>query len=239
MVVPCAVGREDEVAATRDAALALDGRVAAVVGQNGAACVGRMQMRAGEIAGVIDRHGAADARRDLQAPAEAGIGQQELLSIGEFRRRHVGLRRDTRDLVEIWRDFRPLPVMRHGLHLARGDATLGELARLRETGFLEPRLLRGRIRLRAQPDRLMLRVGVQSLHARARVRGQGRVGRCLDVVAHGHRAARLPAAAPRHRLIWTGRPIPGIGKLAELLTGWRRSQSSSMSRRRAPKRGNA
>ena len=60
VVVPGAVRREDQIAARGLAALALDGGVAAVVGQDGAARVGRVDVHRRDVAGIVDRDRAAD-----------------------------------------------------------------------------------------------------------------------------------------------------------------------------------
>ena len=73
------------------AALALDIGVAALVRQDGAAGVRAVHMRGRDVAGIVDRDRAADGVGDLQAAAEAGIGQQDALPVGELDRRDVGL----------------------------------------------------------------------------------------------------------------------------------------------------
>ncbi len=126
VIVPGAGGREDEVAAFRDAALALDRGVAALRRQDGAAGVGRVAMDRRHVARIVDRDGAADDARHLQPAAQARIGEEELLPVGELYGRHVGGLGDLGDAREIGRDVAPAPQPRHRLHLPRRDPARGE-----------------------------------------------------------------------------------------------------------------
>src|SRR6476469_3162463 len=99
MVVPGAVGGEDDVAAVGFATLALDIGVAAFVGQDGAAGVRAVHVGGGDIARIVDRDRAADRIGHLQAAIEAGIGEQDALPVGECDRRDIGLAGDVRDAV--------------------------------------------------------------------------------------------------------------------------------------------
>src|SRR6185437_10746134 len=101
----------------------------------------RMDMHRRDIARIVDRDRAADRRRYLQAAAETGIGEEELLPVGEFDRRHVRFLRDLRDAIEIGRDLFPAPAMRLRLHLIGADTTGRELAADIETSLAEPRPL--------------------------------------------------------------------------------------------------
>src|ERR1043166_9514917 len=78
VVVPGAVRGQDQIAARRLAALALDRRIAAILGEDRAAGVRGVPVHRRDIAEVVDRYRAADRRRHLQPAAEAGIDQQEL-----------------------------------------------------------------------------------------------------------------------------------------------------------------
>ena len=196
MVVPCAVGGQHEIAARRLAALPLHIGVAAVVGEDGAAGVGAVQMGAGDIAGVVDRHRAADGRGHLQAPAKAGIGEKELLAVGEFHGGHVRLGGDAGDLVEIGGNFAPFPVVRNRLHLPGAHAPLRHLPGGASLRVAEPRALGRRVGLRAQPDRQAASLRVQGLHARAGVGVEGRMGGLLGV---GHGISVLRARWARSR----------------------------------------
>ena len=66
------------VAARRQTALALYRRVAAILREDGAAGIGRVDVHRRDIARQVDRHRAAYRRRDLKPPAKPGIGQQEI-----------------------------------------------------------------------------------------------------------------------------------------------------------------
>ena len=183
MVVPGAVRGEDEIAVVRRDALALDDGVAAFFGQDGAARIGRMQMHRRHIAGIVDRDGAADGVGHLQAAVQSGIEQKNALPVGELDRRYIGLGGDLRDLLEVAVIFVPLPHMRQRFHLIDGDAAGAELAGTFARGFAEPRLLRRRVRLGADPDIMLAGVGVDGLHQFARFVGQSARGRGL----HCHR----------------------------------------------------
>src|SRR4029077_1925979 len=69
VVVPGAVRREYETAAPRFAALAFDPRIAAVLGQDGAARIGRMDVHRRHVARIVDRYRAPDGVRDLESAA--------------------------------------------------------------------------------------------------------------------------------------------------------------------------
>ncbi len=86
VVVPGAVRGQDQIAARSLATLALDRGVAAILGQDGAARIGGMDMHRRDIARIVDRDGAADRAGDLQPAAESRIGEQELLALGELDR---------------------------------------------------------------------------------------------------------------------------------------------------------
>jgi len=73
VIVPGAIRGQDQIAARGEAALALDRRVAAIVGKDRAAGVWRVHVDRGNIARVVDRHRAADRARDLQPAAEPGL----------------------------------------------------------------------------------------------------------------------------------------------------------------------
>ena len=60
-----------------------------------------MHMRRCQVAGIIDGNGTAQRRRHLQAAGKAGIGEEELLPIGEFDRRNIGGAGNVGDAVEI------------------------------------------------------------------------------------------------------------------------------------------
>ena len=177
VVVPGAVGREDQVAAIGGAALAFDHGVAALVGQDGAAGVGRMQMHRRDVARIVDRDRAADRVGDLQPAVEARIEQQDALAVGELDRRHVGLAGDLGNLVQVGAVFLPAPHVRRGLHLRDRDAAGGELSAAVAVGLAEPGPLRRRIRLGAHPDVVLAGLGVDRLHQLARLVGEpGRGG---------------------------------------------------------------
>ena len=198
MIVPGAVRGQDQIAAVGGDALALDDGVAALVGQDGAAGIGRMQVHRRDVAGIVDRDGAADGVGDLQAAVEAGIEQQNALTVGEFDRRHVGLAGDLGNLLEVARIFVPPPHIGRGLHLVDGDAAGGELARAFARGLAEPRLLRRRVGLGADPDIVLAGLGVDGLHQFARFVGKPARGRGLHrhrghgVFSCKNRAARVP-----------------------------------------------
>ena len=169
VVVPGAVRGEDEIAARGLAALALDRGVAAIVGQDGAARIGRVDVHRRDVARIVDRHRTADGARHLQASAETRIGEQELLALGELDGRHVRGAGDLGDAVEVGADLLPAPAMRRRLHLRLADAAAGELAGHLDAGVAEPGALRRRVRLGAQPDVERTGLGVERLHGGAGV----------------------------------------------------------------------
>src|SRR5450755_813744 len=88
---PSTLVSDDDVAAGRIATLALHIGVAALVGQDGAAGVGAVDVGGRDIARIVDRDGATDGVGDLEASAEARIGQQDALAVRELDRRDIGL----------------------------------------------------------------------------------------------------------------------------------------------------
>ena len=185
--MPCTVWRKDDVAARGAAALALHIGIATLLRQNRAAGVGAVQMGRRHIAGIVNRHCATQRRRRLQASAKAGIGEQELLAIGKLNRRHVRAGRYARDLFQIGRNLGPLPMMGPGLQLRGGHPALRKRAAGRQFRFPEPRTLRRRIGLRAQPDMEMRRLDVERLHRLARSGGErsARILFLVDCTIHG------------------------------------------------------
>jgi hypothetical protein len=174
VVVPGAVGGEDEIATLRLAALALDDGVAPILGQDGAARIGRMDMHRRHVAGIVDRDGAADRVGDLQPAAKARIGEQELLALRELDRRHVAIACDFGDAVEIGADLAPPPAVRRGLDLVGADPPGRHLAARLDVGVAEPRPLRRRIRLGPQPDVEFAGFGIELFHRLARIDGRRR-----------------------------------------------------------------
>ena len=134
------------------AALTLDVGVAALLGEDGAAGIGRVDVRGRDVARIVDRDRAADGVGDLQPAVQARIEQQDALPIGEFDRRHLGLARDLGNAVQVGAEFAPAPHVRQGLHLGDGHAPRRELPAPFATGLAEPGPLRRRIRLGANPD---------------------------------------------------------------------------------------
>ena len=123
VIVPGAVGRDDQVAAHRLAALTLDIGVASFLGKDGAAGIRAVDVRRRDVAGRVDRDGAAHRGGDLQPAAEAGIGQKNALAIGEFDWRNIGATCDFVDAIEEWAIILPPPDFGRSLDLVGGDAT--------------------------------------------------------------------------------------------------------------------
>src|SRR6516162_3703733 len=152
MVVPGSVRGEDEVAAGGIAALALDDGVAALVGENGAAGVGRVQVHRRYVAGIVDRDRAADSVGDLQPAVEPGVEQEDALAVCELDGGDLCLARDLGDAVQVGGKFPPAPQMRQRLHLIGGNTPGCQLSAALTCGLAEPGALRRRVGLGAHPD---------------------------------------------------------------------------------------
>src|SRR2546421_3755260 len=111
-----------------------------------------MDVDRGNIARVVDRYGAAHRAGDLQTPAEPRVGQQKLLSFGEFDRRDSGAERDLGNAIEIRRDLAPPPLMGDGLELGGADPAGGNPPARIQPGFTKPWALRRGVCLGPQPD---------------------------------------------------------------------------------------
>jgi hypothetical protein len=121
-----------------------------------------------DVAGEVDRHRAADRRGHLEPSAEAGISEEKLLAVGELDRRHVSVARNLRDTVEIRADLAPAPAMRLCLHLIDTNPPPGERPTDIDTAILEPRALRRRVGLSAQPDVQAIGLAIEFFHRFAR-----------------------------------------------------------------------
>src|SRR6185437_2085271 len=206
MVVPSAVRGEDEVAALGPATLAFDRRVAAIVGEDRPAGVGRVHVHRRDVARVVDRDGAADRARDLQSSAEPRIDEEELLPVGELDRRGAaaldGFPGDFGEAVEIGADLAPAPMMRRRLHLAGPDSPAGDPPLGVERGLAKPRALRRRVGLGAQPDVVLPSLGVEPLHRLACVGHRSlprHRGSMVRRAGRGKRAAAISATVAASR----------------------------------------
>ena len=206
VIVPGAVRGQDQVAALGIAALALDIGVAAVVRQDRAAGVRAVDMRRRDVARIVDRDRAAHGAGHLQPAAEAGIGEQDALPVGELDRRHIGPAGDVGDPVQDRPVVLPAPAMRQRLDLVGGHAPVGHLAGAGvSAGIGEPSPLRRRIHLGADPDVELGGIGVELFHQFSCARdGRG--------TASSHRCCgRCGHESPPGSVSWTSRMRPGFG----------------------------
>jgi hypothetical protein len=177
VVVPGAVRREDDVAARRLATLALDVGVAALLGEDGAAGVRRVNVCGCDVARIVDRDRATDGVGDLQATVEARIGQQDALPVGEIDRRHISLGGDGGQAIEVGLVVPPAPAIGGALHLVGAHAAARhQSGSTRPAGVGEPWALSRRIHLGANPDVVLCGIGVDFLHQLARLARKPRTG---------------------------------------------------------------